>query len=148
MPRPMEAWHGKEERFVRGEGGKAVLASPAAVEGAEALELDAGDLLTRLEAQAAESGRLEAQVDALERKLRAEREARRRLARTLKREREAAAALYRRAEHHRAAHGTALEELERARGESWSRLADSQRPVAAHEHGFWRSLLRRPPRGA
>ena len=144
----MEARQGSQKRFDRRDGGKPVLAEAPPVDGGESLELDAAVLLTRLEDQAAENGRLEAKVDALEEKARAERDARRRLAGTLKRAREAAAALHERAEHHRAAHEAALEELERAREEAWSRLADAQRPVATHELGFWRSLFRRPPPGA
>jgi hypothetical protein len=144
----MEARQGSQERFGRRDSGKPVLAEAPAVDRGEPLELDAAELLTRLEEQAAENGRLEAKVDALEEKARAERDARRRLAGTLKREREAAAALHQRAEHHRAAHEAALEELERAREEAWSRLADAQRPVATYELGFWRSLFRRPPPGA
>jgi|SRR5215213_2666445 len=144
----MEARQGSEERFARGKGGKGVLAAAPTVNRGEALELDAGELLARLEGQAAENGRLAATVDELERRLRAERDARRRLANTLKREREAAAALHERAEQHRAAQVTALEELERAREEAWSRVAEAQRPVATHELGFWRALFRRPSRGA
>jgi hypothetical protein len=143
----MEAKQGSQERFARREGGKPVLAEAPPVSPGEVLELDAADLLQRLEAQAAENGRLEARAEALESKARAERDARRRLASTLKREREAAASIYQRAEHHRAAHEAALEELERAREEAWSRAADQQRPVATHELGFWRTLFRRPPPG-
>ena len=142
----MDARRGSQERFARGGGGKPVLAEAPPVDRGEPLELDSAELLTRLEDQAAEKGRLEAKVDALEQKVRSERDARRRLASTLQKEREAAAALHERAEEHRAAHNAAHEDLERAREEAWSRLADSQRPVATHEHGFWHGLFRRPPR--
>jgi hypothetical protein len=144
----MEARQGSQERFARRDSGEPVLAEAPPLEPGATLELDAAELLTRLERQAAENGRLEARADALETKARAERDARRRLAATLKREREAAAALHQRAEHHRAAHEAAVEELERVREEAWSRLAASQRPVAEHELGFWRGLLQRSSRGA
>jgi hypothetical protein len=143
----MEARQGTEQRFIR------LADAPG-----DALELDAVELLKRLEAQAAENGRLEAKVESLERAARAERDARRRLADTLKRERRAAEAIHARAEHDRAAHAAALEELERVRQnaavtethveQAWSRLAEADRRLAGHERGFWRRLLRRPPRRA
>jgi hypothetical protein len=144
----MEARQGTQQRFVRRDGGERVLAEAPPLEAGATLELDAAELLTRLEQQAAANARLEARADALERKALAERDARRRLAATLKREREAAAALHERAEQHRAAHAAAVEELERVREDAWSRLAESQRPVAEHELGFWRGLLQRASRGA
>ena len=119
-------------------------------------DLDAESLLTRLEALAAENGRLQARAEALERAAEEERDARRRLAETLKRERRAARALHLRAERERKAHVEAQEELERLRESvsvtehhvqhAWSRLAEADRRLAHHERGFWQRLLRRPPR--
>jgi chromosome segregation protein len=143
------------QRFSR-EGGKPWLAEAPSPEGAEALEVDAGELLNRLETQAAENGRLEAKAQSLERAAGAERDARRRLADTLKRERKAAAALHERAEREREAHAAAVEELERVRQgaavtelhvqQAWSRLAEAERRLARYERGFWQKLFRRPPR--
>jgi hypothetical protein len=140
----MEARQGTEERFIR------------LAEEPDALELAPIELLARLEAQAAENGRLEAKVESLERTTRAERDGRRRLGETLKRERKAAEVIHQRAEHYRAAHAEAVQELERVREgasvtelhveQAWSRLAEAERRLAAHERGFWRRLLRLPPR--
>lgn len=154
----VEARQGSKERFTREEGGTPMLAEAPPVDRSETLELDAAELLSRLETQAAENGRLEARVDSLERAVRTERDARRRLASTLKRERKAAAALHERGEHHRAAHDAAIAELERVREaaaatelqlqEAWARLTEAQRPVATHELGSWRNMFRRSPPGA
>jgi hypothetical protein len=142
----MDARRGKEQRFIR------------LAETPESLEFDAATVLARLEAQAAETGRLSAQVESLERAVRAERDARRRLADILKRERKAAEAIHERAKRDRAAHEAAVQELERVREgaavtglhveQAWARLAEAERRLAQHEHGLWRRLLRRPPRGA
>lgn len=123
--------------------------------GPEALELDPTELLARLEAQAAENGRLEAQIEALESAAGAERDARRRLADTLKKERKAAAEIHERAERHMKAHAAAAEEIERLRQsvavselhvqQAWARLADAEGRAAWNGRAFWRKLLRRPP---
>jgi chromosome segregation ATPase len=129
----------------------------AAVPGADTAveqELDTSELLGRLERQAAESGRLEGRVDALELALRTERDARRRLADTLKRERKAAEALHARAQQAEAtveAQAAELEELRQAAAVSegqmqviWMQLADAERRLAARRPSLWRRLLRRP----
>ena len=114
------------------------------------------DLLSRLERQAAESGRLEGHVESLEHALEGEREARRRLAATLKRERKAAASLHARAEEAEAARASQGEELERLRQALsvaeqhaqviWMQLAEAERQLAARVHrSRWRRLLRREP---
>jgi hypothetical protein len=122
----------------------------------EAIEVEATDLLGRLEAQAEENGRLREQVESLDRVARAERDTRRRLADTLKRERRAAEGLHERAERERAEREVMAEELERLREsaslnqvqveQAWSRLSEADRRLADHGRGFWRRLLRRPPR--
>jgi chromosome segregation ATPase len=142
------------ERFNR-EAGKPRLAEAPRADSALDTEVETSELLTRLERQAAESGRLEGQAETLERALKAERDARRRLAETLKRERRAAKALHDRAEHDRAARATAEEELERARHGfsvseqqlqmSWARLMQAEEELARRDRPLWRRLLRRPP---
>ncbi len=141
------------ERFNR-EAGKPWLAAAPPADSALDTELEASELLTRLERQAAESGRLEGQTQTLERALKAERDARRRLGETLKRERRAAKALHDRAEHERAARTAAEEELERVRQGfaiseqqlqmSWARLMQAEQELAVRERPLWRRLLRRP----
>jgi hypothetical protein len=142
------------ERFNR-EGGKPRLAEAPPADLAVDTEVEASEILTRLELQAAESGRLEGQTQTLERALNAEREARRRLAETLKRERRAAKALHDRAQRAEAAHEGATEELERMRqgiaaAEQEMRitratLMQAEQHLALKERSVWRKLLRRPP---
>ena len=142
------------ERFNR-EAGKPWLAEAPPADSAVDTEIEASELLTRLERQAAESGRLEGQTQTLERALKAERDARRRLAETLKRERTAAKALYERAEEDRAARATAEQELERVQQGyavteqqlqmSWARLMQAEQELAQRARPLWRKLLRRPP---
>jgi chromosome segregation ATPase len=128
----------------------------AAVPGAEApldREVDASELLSRLERQAAESGRLEGRVDALELALKTERDARRRLADTLKRERKAAEALHARAQHAEAASEAQTAELVELRQGAaaaegqiqviWMQLADAERQLAAPRPSLWRRLFSR-----
>jgi hypothetical protein len=141
------------ERFNR-EGGKPRLAEAPPADLAVDTEIEASEILTRLEQQAAESGRLEGQAQTLERALKAERDARRRRAETLKRERRAAKALHDRAAHDRAARAAAEEELERVRHgfslseqqlqTSWARLMRAERELALWARPLWRKLLRRP----
>jgi hypothetical protein len=141
------------ERFNR-EGGKPRLAEAPPADLAVDTEVEASEILTRLEQQAAESGRLEGKAQTLERALKAERDARRRLAETLKRERRAAKALHDRAEHDRAARAAAEEELERVRHgfslseqqlqASWARLMQAEQALAERARPFWRRLLRQP----
>ena len=102
------------ERFSR-EAGKPRLAEAPPADSAVDTEVEASELLKRLEQHAAESGRLEGQAQKLERALEQERDGRRRLAATLKRERRAAKALHDRAEHDRAARAAAEDDLERVR---------------------------------
>jgi chromosome segregation ATPase len=142
------------ERFNR-EAGKPWLAEAPPAESAVDTQVEDSDLLTRLERQAAESGRLEGRAETLERALKAERDARRRLGETLKRERKAAKALHDRAEHDRAARTAAEEELERVRQGfatseqqlrvSWARLMQAEQELALRTRPLWRKLLRRPP---
>jgi hypothetical protein len=142
------------ERFNR-EAGKPWLAEAPPAESAVDTQVEDSDLLTRLERQAAESGRLEGRAETLERALKAERDARRRLGETLKRERKAAKALHDRAEHDRAARTAAEEELERVRQGfatseqqlrvSWARLMQAEQELALRMRPVWRKLLRRPP---
>jgi hypothetical protein len=144
------------ERFKR-EAGKPRLAEAPPADSAVDTEVEASELLTRLERQAAESGRLESQTHTLERAFKAERDARRRLAETLKRERRAAKALHDRAEHDRAARAAVEEELERVQQGfavseqqlqmSWARLMHAEQELALRARPLWRKLLRRPPRG-
>jgi chromosome segregation ATPase len=141
------------ERFNR-EAGKPRLAEAPAPDQAVDTELEPSELLTRLERQAAESGRLDGRVQTLERALKAERDARRRIGETLQRERRAAEALHERAERDRAAHAATAEELERARQAfavyeqqlqmSWARVMEVEQQLALNERSFWDRLLRRP----
>jgi hypothetical protein len=143
------------ERFNR-EANKPWLAEAPPADSVVDTEVEASELLTRLERQAAESGRLEGQTQTLERALKAEREARRRIAETLKRERRAAKALHDRAEHDRAARAKSEEELERVRQGfalseqqlqlSWARLMQAEQELARNARPLWRKLVRRPPR--
>jgi chromosome segregation ATPase len=121
------------ERFNR-EAGKPRLAEAPRADSALDTEVETSELLTRLERQAAESGRLEGQAETLER---------------------AAKALHDRAEHDRAARATAEEELERARHGfsvseqqlqmSWARLMQAEEELARRDRPLWRRLLRQPP---
>ena len=134
-----------EQRFVR------------LAEAPDAVELGSAALLERLESQAAEAGRLEGRVDALESALRTERDARRRAIETLKRERKAAEAIAERAEREAAAHASAAAEAERLRQVvstseqqlqiMWGRLVQAEQQLAVAERPLWRKLLRRPPAG-
>lgn len=152
MATSMEARPNPKPGFVR-EPGKPRLAEAPASE--DARVADVVEVLSRLERQAAESGRLTARVEALEQALRREREARRRLADTLQRERRAAEALNERALRAEAAHASAAEELERLRQGAagadeqlqlaWSRLAKLEPEFAWKRRPLWRKLLRRPP---
>ena len=143
------------ERFNREAGTPRLAEAPPADSPVET-ELETSELLTRLERQAAESGRLDGRVQTLERALRTERDARRRLGETLQRERKAAAALHERAQHAQAAHESATEELERLRQViaateqqmqlMWTRVMQAEQQLALKERSLWRKLLRRPPR--
>jgi hypothetical protein len=150
MPPPMTPPPESEERFSRERGQGRLAEAPRT----EAVDLDVAELLNRLEEQAAENGKLAAQVESLEREAAAERAARRRLAETLKRERNAAAAIHERAERDRQAHAALSEEFERVREgadvtelhvqQAWARLADAELRLAQGERSVWRRLLRRP----
>ena len=152
LPSIMEARSETGQRFTR-DSETLRLAEAGRPEGSEAVELDVAELLNRLEAQAAENGRLAARVESLERAVVTERDARRRLADTLKRERNAAAAIHERARREREGHAAAIEELERLREsatvselhvqQAWSRLAEAEGSLANQERGFWRKLLGR-----
>ncbi len=143
-----------EQRFSR-EGAQPRLAEVPIAEDRDAAT-DISDLLSRLERQASESGRLVGHVESLEQALETEREARRRLAATLKRERKAAAAIHARAEQAEAAAASQAEELERLRQAltvaeqqaqvSWMQLAEAERQLAARPaRSRWRRFLRREP---
>lgn len=116
-------------------------------------EVAAAELLSRLERQAAECGRLEGRVDALELALKTERDARRRLADTLKRERKAAEALHARAQQAEAASEAQAAELEEVRQAAavaegqmhviWMQLAEAERQLAAQPRGIFSRLFRR-----
>lgn len=143
------------ERFNR-EAGKPRLAEAPPEDSPADGELQASQLLTRLEKHAAESGRLEGRVQTLERALKSERDARRRLTEVLRRERRAAGALHERAERDRAAHASATEQLERVQRAfavserqlqmSWARLMHAEQQLVLTERSLWRRLLRRPPK--
>ena len=140
----MEASRGAEPRVIR-------LADVP-----EALELDTTGLLSRLETQAEENGRLRARAEAMEQVARAERDSRRRIANTLKQERKAAEALHQRAERAetlQAAQAAEVERLSRAVALAeqqmqaiWTHLSIAERPVDLPAVPLWRRLLRRPPR--
>jgi hypothetical protein len=93
-------------------------------------EPEASELLSRLERQAAEAGRLEGRVQTLERALKTERDARRRLAATLKRERAAAKSLHARA--HLA---------EQQAQATWAQLTETQHQLALAARPLWQKLL-------
>jgi hypothetical protein len=143
-----------ERRFSR-ESVKPRLAEAPPAGRVAAEEEDRGALLDRLERQAADTGRLEGRVQTLERALKAEREARRRIADTLKRERKAAEALHQRAERAAAEHVSAADEAKRARQAAafseqqvrlvWAQLSEAERQLAWKSRPLWRKLLRRPP---
>jgi hypothetical protein len=143
------------ERFNR-EAGKPWLAEAPPADAPADTELAPGELLTRLERQAAESGRLDGRVQTLERAVKSEREARRRLGETLQRERKAAKALHDRAQHERAGRAAAEAELERVQQGlavseqqlqmSWARLMQAEHQLALTERSLWRKLLGRSPR--
>jgi chromosome segregation ATPase len=117
---------------------------------------EASDLLTRLERQAAESGRLDGRVQTLERALRSERDARRRLTDRLKQERRAAEALHERASRQAAEHADTTKELNRLREAvaaaeqqmrmTWARLSHAEQQLAWKQRALWRKLFRRPPK--
>jgi chromosome segregation ATPase len=119
------------------------------------IEVDTGELLSRLERHAAESGRLEGRVQTLQEVLDRERDARRKLAETLKRERKAAKALHERAQRAEAANKEAAEEIEQLQQTvtnseqqmqlMWARLVEAEGKLAWKERSLWRKLLRRPP---
>jgi chromosome segregation ATPase len=144
----MEAKPDTGQRFAREDGQPRLAEAPRAT-----TEVDVAELLERLEQQAAENGRLQARVEALERAAGAHRDARRRLTETLKRERKAAAAIHERAEQTREAHAAATAELEHLREratltelqmqQAWSQLADAERRLAEHERGAFTKLFRR-----
>lgn len=143
------------ERFNR-EAGKPRLAEAPPADLAADAELHPSQLLSRLEKHAAETGRLEGRVQTLERTVKSERDARRRLTEVLQRERRAARALHERAERDRVAHASAAEELERVQRAfsvtekqlqmSWARLVHAEQQLALHERSLWRRVLRRPPK--
>jgi hypothetical protein len=143
------------ERFNREPAGPRLAEAPPADAELDT-ELDTSALLTRLEKQAAESGRLDGRVQTLERALKAERDARRRLGETLQRERKAAEALYERAEREREAHAAAAAEVERLRQVvataeqqvqlTCTQLTHAEQQLAWNERSLWRKLLRKPPK--
>jgi hypothetical protein len=144
---------GNRQSFVR-DGGNRRLAEAPRLEDTQSNELDAAELVSRLEEQAAENGRLQAQLEAADRIAGSERDARRRVVAQLKRERKAAAALHERAQRDREAHVAAVEELECVRRgaelaelhvqQAWTRLSETERRLAYYERGLWARLLRRP----
>jgi predicted nucleic acid-binding Zn-ribbon protein len=103
---------------------------------------EASDLLTRLERQAAESGRLDGRVQTLERALRSERRA--------------AEALHERASRQAAEHADTTKELNRLREAvaaaeqqmrmTWARLSHAEQQLAWKQRALWRKLFRRPPK--
>lgn len=143
------------ERFNR-EAGKPLLAEAPPLDVPVDAEVEPAELLTRLEKQAVESGRLAGRVQTLERALKVERDARRRLGETLQRERRAAEALHERAERDRAAQASTAEELEQFRQAyafseqqlqtSWTRLSQAEQQLAWKGRSLGHKLLRRPPK--
>ena len=115
------------------------------------------DLLTRLEHQAEACGRLQERIDALEQRIRVEREARRRLVETIRRERLAAKRLAERAEHAEASAAalseqnarlqSAAETSEYALAAAWSHIADVEGQLIWASRPLWRKVLRRAPEG-
>ena len=140
----MEASQGSEPRVIR------------LADAPEAIEFETTDLLSRLESQGEENGRLRAHADSLERVAQAERESRRRLAETLKRERRAAEALNDRVGHAEAELAARTEEAgqlqhalalsEQQKHLIWTQLGELERELAARSRSLWRKLLRRPPK--
>ena len=140
----MEASRGAEPRVIR------------LADAPEAIELDTTDLLSRLEAQAEEAGRLRAHAEAMERVARAERDSRRRLANTLKQERKAAEALRERAVRAETLLAARTEEIERLSQfvglaeqqmqAVWTHLSITEHPQDLPPLPLWRRVLRRPPR--
>ena len=154
MPSLVESRPDSTARFVR-EPDKPRLAEAPPPPAVAVVDSELSELLGRLEQQAAESGRLEGRVEALEGALRKERDARRRLAETLKRERRAAHALKERAERAEEAHAAAAQEAEKLREAAavteqhlkltWARVEDLEQNLAWKSRPVWRKLLRRPP---
>jgi hypothetical protein len=93
-------------------------------------EAEASELLSRLERQAAEAGRLEGRVQTLERELQTERDARRRVTATLKRERGAAKTLHARAH-------LAEQQVQAM----WAQIAEIERQLALKSRPLWQKLL-------
>jgi chromosome segregation ATPase len=155
MAIPMEAHHEIDPRFVRGASTPRLADAAAAP---PALPEESADLLSRLEHQAEECGRLMGRIDALEQRLRAERDARRRLLETVKRERGAAKVLAERADRAEASVAllseesqrfqSAAESSERALDAAWTHIATVERQLAWAERPAWRKLLHRPPKSA
>ena len=156
MPSLVESSPESTARFVR-EPAKPRLAEAPPPGAVSVVDSEFSELLGRLEQQAAESGRLEGRVEALEAALRKERDARRRLAETLKRERRAAHGLKERAERAEEAHAESAREAERLREAAavteqhlnltWSRVEELEQSLAWQSRPVWRKLLRRPPAG-
>jgi hypothetical protein len=150
----MEAHTETEARFVR-EAETLRLAEAGAPAPVEAVP-DASAVLARLEHYIAESGRLLERIDVLEARLRAERDARRRIAGLVRRERVAAKALAERAELAEAAQAAAAAENERLRATvatseqaleaAWSHVAQVEEQLTWAHRPAWRKLLRRPPK--
>ena len=142
------------ERFNR-EAGKPRLAEAPPADSAVDTEVEASELLTRLEHQAAESGRLEGQTQTLERALKAERDgsaaarghaqARAQSRQGTPRSRRARPCRARTAEQdlERVRQGFALSEQQLQ--VSWARLMQAEQELALRTRPLWRKLLRRPP---
>src|SRR3954447_3508259 len=142
ITRPVEASRASEQRFPR--------------DGVVPMAALEADVLSRLERHAAESGRLEGRVEALERTLRAERSARRRVLDRLKSERVAAERVHQRALAAEAGLASAQEQSERLREALAAAEQTVQMTSAKLKHieqaewlgrPAWRRLLRRPMRG-
>jgi predicted RNase H-like nuclease (RuvC/YqgF family) len=156
MPSLVESRPESTARFVR-EPAKPRLAEAPPPGAVSVVDSELSELLGRLERQAAESGRLEGRVDALEAALRKQRDARRRLAETVRRERRAAHALKERAERAEEAHAQSKGEAERLREAAavteqhlhiaWARVGDLEESLAWQSRPIWRKALRRPPAG-
>ena len=124
-----------------------------------AVEAEAGasELLSRLEWQSAESGRLRERVQTLEHALRTERDARRRATGMLTRERKAAEDIHARAELAEATVASQAQALDDLRQASLvaehqiqllrMQVAEAERDLAVKSRPVWRKLLRRPPAG-
>jgi membrane protein involved in colicin uptake len=154
MPDSMEAHRETEPRFVPEASTPRLVEADA--ERTLTLAPAASDLLTRLEHQAAECGRLHERIDALEQRVRAERDARRRVIETIRRERIAAKRLAERAERAEASAATLAEEnarlqsaaaaSERAVEAAWSHIVDVEFQLAWATRPLWRKILRRIPK--